>query len=203
MGSNLQYRRTHKAIIQAFLTLAQQKSFDSIRVQDILDEALVSRYTFYKHFKDKYEIAEYLQAQIMQELRAVMQRYREERADLEPVRKKQLDAYYQLGHQNEILSALWNIHTDTVDLEKLFRQEFYDRYLDWDLTQADRTNRALEATIYSSIQTTLVTYFTTHASRDADAFGEPLQEALLNVFLLLIRVSDPEQAAAALAPFIR
>ena len=193
MGSNLQYRRTHKAIIQAFLTLAQQKSFDSIRVQDILDEALVSRYTFYKHFKDKYEIAEYLQAQIMQELRAVMLRYREERADLEPVRKKQLDAYYQLGHQNEILSALWNIHTDTVDLEKLFRQEFYDRYLDWDLTQADRTNRALEATIY----------FATHASRDADAFGEPLQEALLNVFLLLIRVSDLEEAAAALAPFIR
>ena len=98
---------------------------------------------------------------------------------------------------------MWNIHTDTVDLEKLFRQEFYDRYLDWDLTQADRTNRALEATIYSSIQTTLVTYFATHASRDADAFGEPLQEALLNVFLLWIRVSDLEEAAAALAPFIR
>ena len=202
MGNNLQYRRTHKAIIQAFLTLARQKSFDSIRVQDILDEALVSRYTFYKHFKDKYEIAEYLQAQIMQEFREVMRRYRAERADLEPVRKKQLDAYYQLGRQNEIFSALWNIHTDTVDLEKLFRQEFYDRYLDWDLTQTDRNNRELEATLYSSVQTTLVTYFAARASRDADALGEPLQEALMNVFMLLIRVKKQDEAKAALAPFI-
>ncbi len=204
MNNNLQFRRTHKAIIQAFITLARKKSFEKISVQDILDEALVSRYTFYKHFKDKYEIAEFLQEQTLQEFQSVMRRYRSESAYPEPIRKKQLDAYYQLSNtQKEILSALWNIHTETVDLEKRFQQEFYERYLDWNLTQTGHANRELEARIYVGVQTALFEYFSTHLDYRIEELGTPLKDALLNVFLLMSRVEKLDEAKAALEPFIR
>lgn len=204
MGESLQYRRTHKAIIQAFISIAKKKPFQDITVQDILEEALVSRYTFYKHFKDKYEIAELLQAQLLQEFRTVMQRYRTESAFPEPIRKKQLNAYNQLIFEHhEVFSVLRNIHTDTVDLENMFRQEFYDRYLDWELTQTDRSNRELEALLYASIMATVMTYFADSHNVEMIKLREELQESLLNVFLQVIRVEKRDEAKTALRPFIR
>jgi len=46
-----------KAMLKAVEKLVQQKSLDALTVQDILDEAEVSRSTFYKYFKDKYDLA--------------------------------------------------------------------------------------------------------------------------------------------------
>ena len=65
MTANKQYYRTHRAIQSAFLTLLSRKPFEKITVQDILDNTPVSRATFYKHFKDKYEIAEKIQEEIL------------------------------------------------------------------------------------------------------------------------------------------
>ena len=47
------------------MTLLSRKPFEKITVQDILDNTPVSRATFYKHFKDKYEIAEKIQEEIL------------------------------------------------------------------------------------------------------------------------------------------
>ena len=65
MTENKQYYRTHRAIQSAFLTLLSRKSFEKITVQDILDSTPVSRATFYKHFRDKYEIAEKIQEELL------------------------------------------------------------------------------------------------------------------------------------------
>ena len=61
MQNNPQYIRTDKAIKQALMKLLKTKSFEKITVQDILDETPVTRSTFYKHYHDKYEIAEKMQ----------------------------------------------------------------------------------------------------------------------------------------------
>ena len=60
MEKGLQYRRTDRAIMNAFIKLVNQGSFEKLTVQEILDEALVSRNTFYAHYRDKYDIAEQL-----------------------------------------------------------------------------------------------------------------------------------------------
>ena len=44
-------------LFQAIEKLVGQKQFSKITVQDILDEAEVSRRTFYKYFNDKYDLA--------------------------------------------------------------------------------------------------------------------------------------------------
>ena len=46
MEKGLQYRRTDRAIMNAFIKLVNQGSFEKLTVQEILDEALVSRNTF-------------------------------------------------------------------------------------------------------------------------------------------------------------
>jgi AcrR family transcriptional regulator len=46
-------RRTRDALGDALVELMQEKPFDSITVQDVLDRAQVGRSTFYSHFSDK------------------------------------------------------------------------------------------------------------------------------------------------------
>src|SRR4051812_44921158 len=46
-------RRTRDALGDALVELMQQKPFDEVTIQDVLDRAGVGRSTFYVHFKDK------------------------------------------------------------------------------------------------------------------------------------------------------
>lgn len=45
--------RTHQLLFDALLELVQEKRYDKITVQEILDRANVGRSTFYAHFRDK------------------------------------------------------------------------------------------------------------------------------------------------------
>jgi len=49
-------RKTRDALGDALVELMQEKPFDSITVQDVLDRANVGRSTFYSHFSDKEDL---------------------------------------------------------------------------------------------------------------------------------------------------
>ena len=46
-------KRTRDALGDALMALMQEKPFETITVQDVLDRAHVSRSTFYSHYSDK------------------------------------------------------------------------------------------------------------------------------------------------------
>ncbi len=46
-------RRTRDTLGDALVQLIQEKPFDEITVQDVLDRACVGRTTFYTHYRDK------------------------------------------------------------------------------------------------------------------------------------------------------
>ena len=46
-------RRTRDALGDALVALMQEKAFETITVQDVLDRAQISRSTFYSHYSDK------------------------------------------------------------------------------------------------------------------------------------------------------
>ena len=56
-----QFERTDRDITNALLSVMERKPFEKITVQDILEEAMINRSTFYQHFTDKYAILERLQ----------------------------------------------------------------------------------------------------------------------------------------------
>ena len=49
-------KRTRQLLQDAFMELMQEKSFQSITVQDIASLATVNRATFYAHYEDKYDL---------------------------------------------------------------------------------------------------------------------------------------------------
>ena len=51
---------TKRALAAAFKDLVCQYSFEKVNVSDICDACGVSRKTFYYHFQDKYELAEWI-----------------------------------------------------------------------------------------------------------------------------------------------
>lgn len=55
--------KTKRAIDKAFFTLLERESFNSITVLGIVNEAMISQTTFYRHYQDKYDLA----AQLMKE----------------------------------------------------------------------------------------------------------------------------------------
>lgn len=54
--NHTQISKTYNLIQDAFLSLANEKSFEDITVKDISRKAPVNRSTFYAHFQDKYDL---------------------------------------------------------------------------------------------------------------------------------------------------
>lgn len=57
-------------LISSLENLLKKTDLDSIKVTDIIAEAGVSRTTFYRHFRDKYDLINWYYVQYMRELRA-------------------------------------------------------------------------------------------------------------------------------------
>jgi len=55
---DLRIKRTRLFIREAFFNLVREKGFGSVTVRDIAERAIINRSTFYRHYKDKYDLAE-------------------------------------------------------------------------------------------------------------------------------------------------
>jgi AcrR family transcriptional regulator len=82
-------RRTRELLRRAFLSLLQEKGYDRITVQDILDRADIGRSTFYAHYRDKDDLLragfEDIRAALAAERRAAEQGAESKREFLQPL----------------------------------------------------------------------------------------------------------------------
>lgn len=62
---DLRVIKTRSVIEQALINLLDQKEFEHISVQNIVDEAMINRKTFYSHYEDKYQLADLLIERIL------------------------------------------------------------------------------------------------------------------------------------------
>ncbi len=162
--NSLQYKRTDKAIMSAFLVLCKRMGFEAMTVRNILDEALVSRTTFYQHFKDKYDVAERLYTGFMEDFEKFLEEVyvtrRVELYSMDEVNRNQSIAWYlqefSAEHQ-ETLDVLLRIHTEEIDIQKAFEKLFYTRYIEEGVNVDHGEVLELEASIYAAIETTLIT----------------------------------------------
>lgn len=70
--TDLRVLKTQKAIKEAFLSLIQKKGFEAVTIQDIAEEAIINRATFYLHYEDKYDLLEQISHAYLKELMEVL-----------------------------------------------------------------------------------------------------------------------------------
>ena len=64
--------RTKIAIREALVSLIDEKGFDALSVKDITIRADINRGTFYLHYKDKFDLLEQTEADIVQEVAGII-----------------------------------------------------------------------------------------------------------------------------------
>lgn len=125
---DLRVIKTKRNIQQSFIRLLQKKDFSSITVQNILEEALINRSTFYKYYNSKYELAEVLIAEIMQRFDLLLETGLQNRAEPAFLFKNMDCLAREFYADRQTVLALWRVHAEGVnlygDMEALMKRKF-------------------------------------------------------------------------------
>ncbi len=70
--TDLRVTRTRKMILEAFMELVSEKGYNNVTIQNIAEEAMINRATFYAHFKDKEDLYESIFDQSLNALTALL-----------------------------------------------------------------------------------------------------------------------------------
>lgn len=196
MKNTLTYRRVDKAIMTAFIKLAKEIPFEKLTVQNILEEALVSRYTFYAHFHDKFELAERLQQEVLEDYQAFIkvEVHKVEAAGLpRGEHHKSIDkvSVEFFSKNSDKILALRNIRTESVDYRNVMRQLFT---LNYNCLSPKEEYRELEKEIYAGIMLSVAEYFEKNQNL---GYSEPIMHSSIYVLLQMLGIHDEERINAA------
>lgn len=113
--SDLRVLKTRKNIQNTFINLLLVKDFKDITVQNIIEEALIGRSTFYDHYFNKYDLLKQMVDEILDDFNIFIQK-RFVLKSYEDFSKffSSMIKYYS-KQRNELL-ALLKVHTESVDL---------------------------------------------------------------------------------------
>lgn len=182
MPHNSSFIRTDKAIMQAFIELLKEKSFEKITIQDILDKTPVTRATFYAHYHDKFEIAERMLEQFFQIRKNT-------RLQLNDSPSSKMNSIVKKNNTSihELIEALLKIHTERVDL----RQALVDEYEAFYLNHFSRKGTFSEARIYAQARAELDLCV---IQNDLSILSfEEANEIMMTIALKLLRLDDDDE----------
>ncbi len=159
--TDLRVIKTRANIKNTFIELLFKKDFTEITIQNILDQALINRSTFYKHYSDKYELAEQLIDEIMKKATVfITERFSNMKDDeLFSIIYK----VYEYAYDNKkIILALWKIRTDKLhlydDLQGLLKK-YCMQYLTDHNASKDSSLVDYYSTLYASLVLTTIKWF--------------------------------------------
>lgn len=125
---DLRVVKTRKNIRESFIHLLKDKSFSAVTVQDILDEALINRTTFYRHYDSKYALVEELNGEIMVRFEQLLAFSLQDRNNPEKLLRSVGRLAETFRADRDTVIALWNVREEGLDLytsmEALMRQKF-------------------------------------------------------------------------------
>lgn len=186
------YLRMEKVILNAFIDIAQEIPFEKLTVQKIADAAFISRYTFYVHFHDKYEVAERIQDDLYQ---AFIQFIQNEIPAIDAVKAdaskhwQMMDTailkFYQ-KHINQTKSII-NIHTNTIDFSRRLKDFLADNYKS---KFPDRENIDLEAMLYANMAMTLSEYYISNMNTSCIS---TMRSSYIHTFLYAMGIHEKQQ----------
>ncbi|OOF39441.1 MULTISPECIES: TetR/AcrR family transcriptional regulator [Rodentibacter] len=154
--------RTLQLIRTAFLELLEEKGFDSITVQDILDRTQINRSTFYKHFKNKDEVA----LKLVEEVKEKFRENFKHRFSISTKTFVQMIApiYDQYHH---LVRLIGSIRTTKIHLYEDLYQFIQQRYISQAAIKQDKTEEELmfQGHLFATISIGVMKYFIEQGER--------------------------------------
>lgn len=189
-----QYDRTDRDISNALLALMDRVPFEKITVQDILDEAMINRTTFYRHFPDKYAILEQLQEKYI----SAMTRHIDETVktygfDLQRIN---LVIYNYITLHRQKMKKLIAIRSKNLDMEGQMSRLFIDY-----LSHSDNSLNDLEIKMMADIIIHFLVFFLNHEFAEQE-FSTLMMDTFLNITLYFFRVDKAPDAREKLLQVI-
>ncbi|MBS7576744.1 MULTISPECIES: TetR/AcrR family transcriptional regulator [unclassified Enterococcus] len=128
---DLRIKRTNKLINEAFIKLIAEKGFDKVTIQDIAEEAMINRATFYAHYKDKQDLFDQILDEFMKRFSFLLKSSEIVQADNVEVKhiKKLLTRFYDNLKKNPaVAKALISSSNKEIITEKFVKMlnEQYD-----------------------------------------------------------------------------
>lgn len=192
-GTSKVYKRMDRLIIDAFIRVVEKIPFEKITVQQILDEAMISRHTFYVHFCDKYEVAEQIQEEMYGKFLDFFQLEIPEvgtrliTADVEHNHISHKILAYMREHERK-LKILRMIHTERVDYYGRIRDFMIDFYM---ASYPKRENKRLDAEIYANQCAAIMNYyFSDHRWLQDVNISRIIMDSYINATLSAIGITD-------------
>jgi len=110
-------RRTRDRLGDALVALMQEKPFDDIKVQDVLDRAGVGRSTFYEHFRDKDDLLISDADEFFESMATLLARRGDGSRRVAPVRELfahvgDVEPFYRAMEASGLLQELLDLATD-------------------------------------------------------------------------------------------
>ena len=175
-----QLERTDRDITDALFRVMEEKPFEKITIQDILEEARNNRSTFYQHFPDKYAILERLQERY---IRGIAERantvIQSGTTDLSEINRVFLEYFDRNRPQ---MKKLLTVRSENLDLEGQMRSLFA-----YFLSQSDPRLTDIESGLMAGM---LVSFFVYHLKRDSslEDLGSQLLDLWMNMTLSFFRI---------------
>lgn len=180
--TDLRIIKTRANIRTSFIELLLEKDFNEITIQNILDQALINRSTFYNHYSDKYDLVEQLITELMKNFALFLNERFSYMKDEELI-STLYKTYEYLYDQKKTILALWKIKTTSLhlydDCENLLKENFM-QYLATNNICKDNSLSDYYSTIYASLVLTTIKWLLTSGKEsDIKKILEQVQDTLI------------------------
>ena len=197
MKRTLQFNRTDRDITDAFLKLLLKQPFEKITIQNILDEAMINRSTFYQHFTDKYALLESLQAKYMSELTSYVTSINTNTHNLSLDQIDLLiEGYFVQNYQ--ILRILLKIKTEHFDIVQQM-QSYFENYFK---TQSNGELSELDANMISCLFVNFLIYYINHDDLSGN-YSTIMFNCFLKIAIQFFRLENNESTTADIIQLIQ
>ena len=157
---DLRVIKTKINIESTFLRLLKETTFEKITVRILLDEALISKGTFYAHYLDKYDLAEKTVHRFLNDFRTSIQERLNGVLDKNNAKNLWKSLLNTLNTVISDLNVLKKIHTENINVEKSMRQVFAEEYaLLLKQQNIASQNPAMQSFIFSTLAMSYLNYF--------------------------------------------
>lgn len=189
MSENRNSRRSKKLIRESFIELLKEKKdINKISVKEIIDNADISKSTFYAHYQDIYAVLEEFENELIDEITSTIEEFfKDKKKDFDPYIKRLLFLF----QENEKIYSLFfktDIYVRLVEkIKKIIKNEL-SKYIAEELPNAD--NKTIDFTISfftNGITYLMVDYFKNNLNLSLDEVAQKINDMLSEVMMSIKR----------------